>query len=35
MVDIVDRGMADLVGTTLSPTYKPKKPDIQEIPRKP
>lgn len=34
-VDIVDRGMANLVGSTLSPTYKPKKLDLQDVQRKP
>jgi hypothetical protein len=35
VVDIVDKGMADLVGSTLSPTFKPKKLDLQEFNRKP
>lgn len=34
-VDIVDRGMANLVGSTLSPTYKPKKLELMEFQRKP
>jgi hypothetical protein len=34
-IDIVDRRMADMVGSTLNPSYKPKLRALSETPRKP
>lgn len=34
-IDIVDRRMADLIGSTLNPNYKPKLIDLGVAPRKP